>query len=494
MYDPITKANYLRLNLEAAINSVMQPDLEASASAAHSLGTISPTSSVSFSGAISHLADSDYFSFTAGATGVLKLTAATSGNLAAQWGVVGSSGSVPAAAGNVLMLNVVAGQAYTVDLSTTAGLGNYTFASSLTATNVLALGTLDFKQWSDQVSGSKSYSFTASQTGTLTALAQFAASLGNLQLQLAGSDGNLLASSSSVAGGQRFDANVVAGQTYQLQIIGTNSNVSIALANLVSLAGGTLNIHGSLAAVTVQITAGTGVQLSINGISYQFAAGAVTAVNFTGRSGSDSVSVTATSSGSAAIFRPGSLTMTLATPAGNSTYSIQAANITVAAAGANNQATFYDSSGANTFLETPGSASLQGAGYHNTARGFQSVTANSSGTSDVARLYGGAGTNTFTAGVASSSLVNGEYTTTVNQFKTVQAFAANGAANNATFNTSTGNDTFQASGTLAGLSSLQASIWATGFNHITAIAAPQGRHIMSEQTIDYLLAEQGTWI
>ena len=122
------------------------------------------------------------------------------------------------------------------------------------------------------------------------------------------------------------------------------------------------------------------------------------------------------------------------------------------------------------------------------------MTANSSGTSDVARLYGGAGTNTFTAGISSSSLVNGEYTTTVNQFKTVQAFAANGAVNNATFTTSTGNDTFQASGTLAGLSSLQASIWATGFNRITAIAAPQGRHIMSEQTIDYLLAEQGTWV
>ena len=280
VYDPITKTNYLRLNLEAAINSVMQPDLEASASAAHSLGTINPASSVKFSGAISHLADSDYFSFTAGATGVLKLTAATTGNLAAQWGVVGANGSVPAAAGNVLMLNVVAGQTYTVDLSTAAGLGNYTFSSSLTATNVLALGTLDYKQWSDQVSGSKTYSFTASQTGTLTALAQFAASAGNLQLQLSGSGGAILASSSSVAGGQRLDANVVAGQTYDLQIIGTNSNVSIALANLVSLVGGTLNIHGSLAADTVQITVGNGVQLSINGISYQFAAGTVDRCEF----------------------------------------------------------------------------------------------------------------------------------------------------------------------------------------------------------------------
>jgi hypothetical protein len=451
------------------------------------------------------LADSDYFSFTAGATGVLKLTAATNGNLVAQWGVVVSNGSVPAVPGNLLTMNVAAGQAYTIDLSTTAGLGDYTLTGSLMATSVLDLGTLDYQQWSDQVAGSKTYSFSASQTGTLTVLAQFAATSGNLQLQLVNGSGSPLATSSSIVGGQRLDANVVAGQTYDLQIVGTSTNVSIALANLVSLVGGTLNIHGSLTADTVQITVDNNVQLLINGISYQFATGAVTAVNFAGRSGSDRVTVTAISGGSTATFHPDALIMTTAMatnaappPASDITLLILAANITVVAAGTNNQATFYDSTGTNTFLETPGSASLQGPGYHNTARGFQSVAANSSGTSDVARLYGGAGTNTFTAGISTSSLVNssvnGQYTTTVNQFKTVQAFAATGAVNTATFTTSTGNDTFQASGTLAGLSSLQASIWATGFNRITAVAGPQGRHIMSEQAIDYLLAEQGTWI
>ncbi len=490
VYDPITKSNYLRLNLEAAINSVMQPDLEATASTAQSLGVVNPASNISVSGAISHLADSDYFSFTAGATGVLNITAATTGNLVGQWGVVGSKGSVAAAPGNLLMMNVTAGQSYTVDLSTLRGLGNFSLTASLTATNVLALGTLDYQQWSDQISGNKTYSFTASQSGTLTAMARFNASAGNLQLQLLSSGGAPLASSSVVAGGQRLDANVVAGQTYELAIIGTNSNVSMALSNLESFVGGTLNIRGSLAADTAQITVGNGVQLSINGISYQFAAGTVSAISFTGRSGSDNVTITATAGGSVATFHPDALAMTTAGTA----LSIMAANITVVATGANNQATFYDSTGTNTFLETPGSASLQGPGYRTTALSFQTVTANSSGTSDVARLYGGAGTNTFTAGASTSSLVNGQYTTTVNQFKTVQAFAATGAVNNATFTTSTGNDTFEASGTLAGLSSLQASIWATGFNTVTAIAAPQGRRIMNEQTIDYLLAEQGTWI
>lgn len=494
VYDPITKSNYLRLNLEAAINSVMQPDLEASASVARSLGVVTPASNVGFTGAISHLTDSDYFSFTAGATGVLKLSAATTGNLVAQWGIVGSNGSVAAAAGNLLTMNVVAGQAYTVDLSTLAGLGNYTVTGSLTATSVIDLGTLDYQQWTAPVSGSKTYSFTASQSGTLTALGQFAAANGNLQLQLSTS-GTLLANSSAVAGGQRLDANVVAGQTYDLQIIGTNSNVGLALANLVSLVGGTLNIRGSLTADTVQVTVGNGLQLSINGISYPFAAGALTAVNFTGRSGSDNVTVTATSGGSVATFHPGSLLLTTAAaPAKNVALSISAANITVVGAGTGNQATFYDSTGTNTFVETPGSASLQGAAYHNIARGFQTVATYSSSTSDVARLYGGSGTNTFSAGISTSSLVNGPYTTTVNQFKTVQAFAATGAANNATFTTSTGNDTFQASGTLAGLSSQQASIWATGFNSITAIAAPQGRHIMSEQAVDFLFSEVGSWV
>ena len=240
-------------------------------------------------------------------------------------------------------------------------------------------------------------------------------------------------------------------------------------------------------------------QLSINGISYQFAAATVNAANFVGVSGSDNVTITAASGGSAATFHPGALTMaTPAAGAGNIAFSITAANITVIAAGANNQATFYDSSGTNTFIETSGSASFAGTGYDNVARGFQSVVANSSGTADVARLYGGAGTNTFSAGVAASSLVTsspaGQYTTTANGFKTVQAFAANGAMNNATFTSSTGNDTFEAVGTLAGLSTAQASAWATGFASVTAIAEPQGRHILSEQMIDLVLAEVGGWV
>jgi hypothetical protein len=495
IYDPITKSSYLRLNLEAAINSVMQPDSEATALTAHSLGVVNPATAISFSGAISHLADSDYFSFTAGATGVLRLSATTSGNLVAQWRTVGSSGPFPAAAGNLLTMNVVAGQSYTFDLSTAAGLGYYTFGGSLCATNVIDLGVVDYQQWSDSVSGSKTYSFTASQSGTFTALAQCSAAAGNLRLQLVDGAGSVIASSLSVAGGQRLDANVVAGQTYDLQIIGANNNVSMAIENLVSLVGGTLNIHGSVAADAVQITLGNSVQLAIDGISYLFGAGAVNAVNFEGRSGNDNVTITAASGCSTATFHPGTLSMTTgtATTADDMSLSIVAANITVLAVGTDNQATFYDNSGTNTFLETPGSASLQGAGYHNVARGFQTVAADSSGAGDVARLYGGTGANTFTAGISASELVNGQYTTTVNQFKTVQAFAANGAVNNAIFTTSTGNDTFQASGTLAGLSTQQASIWATGFNSVIAIATPQGRHTLSEQTIDFVLEEEGTW-
>ena len=214
VYDPITRTNYLRLNLEAAIGSVLPPDLEATAATAHPLGTVAPATPIGFSGMIDHLADADHFSFTAGATGVLKLTATATGNLVPRWGAAGGlSGASFAANGNALTLNVVAGQTYTIDLSTAAGLGDYSVSGTLTATNVVDLGTIDYKAWTDQIAGSETYSFTASATGTLTAIAQPGGAGGNLGLQLADSAGNVVATSAAAAGGQRLDASVVAGRT-----------------------------------------------------------------------------------------------------------------------------------------------------------------------------------------------------------------------------------------------------------------------------------------
>ena len=118
-YDSPTNAYYNRLNLESAIDALIPTDdFGSSVGAAHNLGTISTSTSIS--GLIGTLDDQDYFSFTAGSTGTMSFSATADHGLSPSYSVNGASGTV---AGNTLTFEVVAGETYTVSLETAAGEG-----------------------------------------------------------------------------------------------------------------------------------------------------------------------------------------------------------------------------------------------------------------------------------------------------------------------------------------------------------------------------------
>lgn len=121
VYDAATRANYHLINLEAAITALMpSDDFGSSNDAAHWLGALADGNS--FTGAIENVTDVDYFSFTAGGSGVATFTFDTTHELTVSAIVGGQSGELT---NSTLTIDVVAGNTYTLAIGTNDGIGRY---------------------------------------------------------------------------------------------------------------------------------------------------------------------------------------------------------------------------------------------------------------------------------------------------------------------------------------------------------------------------------
>ena len=130
-YDSATQQYYRRLNLKAAVDSLMpDDDYGSSVATAQAMGTL--TGSLSLAGHISQLDDVDWFQFTAGASGTVTVSASPTMDLVPEWQADGFNISV-AADGKSFSFTAVAGQTYRFGLSTAYGIGNYTLAAQMTA-------------------------------------------------------------------------------------------------------------------------------------------------------------------------------------------------------------------------------------------------------------------------------------------------------------------------------------------------------------------------
>lgn len=128
VWDSATSQNYLRLNVGRALDAIL-PDDEFGSTAATALDLGIVAGSVSTSGVVGRLDDVDYFKFTAGDNGSVHFAATGTHDLTASWQVSGAAGVVANSAG--LTFDVVAGQAYTVGLSTADGIGHYSMSVTL---------------------------------------------------------------------------------------------------------------------------------------------------------------------------------------------------------------------------------------------------------------------------------------------------------------------------------------------------------------------------
>lgn len=530
-YDSATDTNYKRLNLEAAIDALMpEDDYGSSVATAHNLGTLNDTSSANplstVSGVISTLDDADYFTFTAGVTGQVTINAANSTHaLDAEWDAWGGSWSTHESGGCVL--DVVAGQTYTVALSSSDGLGYYDLdvnvESTFAAIEWGSVGVQETRNWQPSTA-EEWFTVTAGRTGyfTVESLPQN----GSASVAIYDAQQNLLASA-----GSRADVQVAAGDTLMLRVTGDSTEYNLRMTNALTDSGGVATLVGTTGDDALAFIAGTTEHtVELNGVSYSLDAAQVSEVSLNGASGEDAIvlnaldGVTETASiqsgwgqVASSAYRTSFMSVesvTVNAQFGDTAYlydtvgdeslvaDADSATLTgvgfdhtasgfgrtfvFANQGGSDTAQLYDGATNDQFVATPNYSvmrSLTGE-FHHYLSGFDAVTAYStSGGNDVAQLYDGVGDDVLLARPDYTEIAGegGAFLNRAEGFSRVLAFATAGGADSAMFYDGAGDEVFVASPDYAAMSTSDSSFfnYASGFGTTQAFATGGGTDVAS---------------
>jgi subtilisin family serine protease len=413
-FDSATNQSYKRLNLANAFNALMPADdYGSTAGAAHNLGTLSGSSQIN--GLIGTLSDADYFRFTAASTGTVTFTANTiTHGLDPVWT---GTGTVSGANGQTFTVDVVAGQTYTVGLSSSAGIGYFTL-------DIVAQSSFTYIDWGaitqTQInnvnnSGETWYRIQATRAGYLTTEALFNSASGNIDISLYNSNLQWLANGTVSGAGERIDLTAAANAQYYIRVVGTNADVDFRLTNLVSLGGNTVSALGTTGADTFVAAVGSSQHtVTVNDVTYLFNKSTVTAINFAGDAGSDTITMTGTSGADTATFRLGDVALT----GGGFTFTaLGVENVTVNTGGGSDTANFYDTAGDDRLVAKPNFTYQSGTGFYHRATGFANVYGYATaGGNDISEMYDTAGNDAFKGKPTFSTF------TGTNMYRYVQGF------------------------------------------------------------------------
>lgn len=426
VYDPVTRQSYARLNLQRAIDSVMPADDYGSPEAAHRLGALGGARSLA--GVISSKSDVDAFTFRAEATGTVTLQVDPREWLAPQLALLGGGGTT-STDGRTLTFSVVAGQDYTVALSTGAGLGHYELRLALAPSAPrppVHWGVFKFETRNDvRLEGPlQTFAFRADSSGFVSIVGRYAASGGAVRFELFDAAGNRLATGSSAPGVERVDAVVRQGEVYTLHVAGANADVDFTLVNQLSVFGGVARISGSDARDVVDVRiSDTGYRLTVNGVEYELARTEFARLQFEGQGGVDTLQVTAARSDDRVTLTEGRLELV---GQGYRIEAVRVERIAIDGGGGADQAILAGTEGADSFYARPGQTDLFAGSLHLTLGGFRDVTFDARGGADFASLTDTPGDDTFRARVGEAQLRGHNYHVFVRAVETVQVFATGG--------------------------------------------------------------------
>lgn len=481
-FDSATSQNYSRLNLSAAIDAILpDDDYGSTAGEAHGLGTLGE-GDAQISGMVSSLSDADYFTFTAGATGTATFSATASHQLDLAWDF---NGAAATQSGSSWTIDVVAGQSYTVGVSTTDGLGYYDM-------DVAIESTFTFVDWSNIVgqqshegvsaAGEAWYRVTAGQTGYVTAQAAFTHSAGNIDLALYDSNMQMVDQSTSTTNGERVEYLATAGQDFFIHVTGTNADIDFQLTNMVNLSGATLTVTGTAGDDVVSFTAGSTHSLTVNGVDYSFSS--ATASNFVlnAGGGNDQLSLTGTSGNETTRMYYATTTVS------GAGYSVTAAgfdDITMdSGGGAHDRAYLHDTGGDEQYTGFHNSVSFTGTGYSRQLQNFDYVIAYSTAGNDTAVFYDSTGNDTYVAFENRAVMYGSGFMHDVHRFASTTAYATTGF-DSAIFHDGAGDDVYRAESLLSSRTGEGYLNTAAGFNYSIAYSGQGNDLAIMEDSAAY---------
>ncbi|MDZ4657447.1 MAG: S8 family serine peptidase [Bythopirellula sp.] len=465
--DASTGLTFKRLNLGAAISALMPTDDYGSTTAtAHNLGSLSGAQNIS--GVISTLGDLDYLKFTATANGTATFAAS---NLTHQmdvaWSLANGTGTL-SNNGDTFSFDVVAGQTYTVGVSSTGGLGYYnleiTAESQFTFTD---WGAISFSQLNNlAANGETWYRVQASQAGYLTVESMFGTTSGQINLHLYNANMQLVDSGNAANGTSRVDAYATAGQEFYLCALGTNADVDYRLSNLVTVSDTTVNIAGTNGNDTFAFTAGNTHTVTVNGVTHDFAAIAVNRFNFNGGNGLDTITMTGTTGNETAILSANNGTFN---GTGFTVSSLYSEIMSLYGGGGADSVQFYDTPGNDVFIGKQSFCEMTSSVFVNRAYGFSNASAYAyAGGYDKSELYDTPGNDQFQGKPTASYIMNSNYFRLAANFDDVYVYSIAGGVDTAELYDSAQDDIMVARPDYAALRSALSFNFALNFEKVYA--------------------------
>lgn len=487
LYDAATSLSYKRLNLQKAVDALMPTDDYGSTSAtAHNLGTLNGTSSID--GAIGKLNDADFFRFTAGSSGnvTFNVTAAQQ-EMAASWQVYAGNGQTLATQNaSAVTFAVTAGQSYTVRLTSSGGIGNYSFTASAAGSSgnggsgnnnqqptVTDWGTVDYRQFDDlQINGERWFSVEATRTGILTLLGQYTGSSSTVSIY--NSNMQLVAAGVNTGATTRADVQATAGAKFYVKVTGNSSDLDLKVVNLVSQSGQTVSIAGTSGQEVYTFDVANTFNVSVNGVYYAYAGGVANRFQFFAGGGYDSITMTGGANAENAVLGYGTASLT------GAAYSVTAdqcefQTIYSGSPTAGDTIRLYDTSGNDSLLMGKGLAKYTLAGgLTSTAYGFANNVGHSSGGFDHVDSYDSFGNDVASIWSNRLLMTGPGFTNDAWNFDSVAAYSGVNGFDRVNFYDSAGDDLFAAWSNRAQMTGTGYVSIANGFDKTSAISSGLG--------------------
>lgn len=485
VFDSVTGANYARLNLQHAIDSLIPDD-----NVGNNLATatqISLTSSP-VAGWINSLGDQDVYRFTPTASGTLRLDGNSEWLDSLSWSLQTGNGLQISSGGmDRTTIPVVAGQSYNLLVSANQEIGPFSFDVGITSDSSsgnsggvgnsapptatpINLGQIHY--FEQMQTAGKLLRVQASQDGLFSVeWTNHDAPSGSLTILPSGTSS---VSDSTWAGGVlRVDVEVTAGQWLDIQLPGqTTDQGELLMANVVSRVGSNLTVGGGLGSDQLGIDLQNGLKIRFGDIEYAYSSGAIKNLVIDAHGGNDVLTVVGSSQSDKVDLRPTGSTIE------NSQLQIVIASveeINYLSGGGPDRVYLYDSDGDDTLTARPGSAELVGVGYKFSVQEVERIFIHATGGGqDFAYLYDSSGDDRLSVRPQFSSMSGSGFFNYVRGFERVYAYANAGGLDQADLYDSAGNDRFNTSGASASIVGPGFSSFTRSFEQVNAYADAGG--------------------
>ncbi len=515
VFDSVTGLSYHHINLRAAMESIVLDLHGDTLETATHIGTLDGGEQLT--GTIGTFDDVDAIRFTAARSGTMTFTFQQTHDLSLHAQLHNHNVSMN---GNTLTFDVVAGQDYTLLLSTNAGIGHYTIDSSIELQNIQAadLGTVFGKTVNLQNSGQQWYQVTAGRNGIVAF--QLAGQAGqNVSMQVFNAQQQLLGTATTQGNSLVIQTQAQAGQTLFLSIDG-NFSANLQLQNLVSLQNGVLTVNGTNQSNQVAVRDGAQVAVTVDGVEYTFNRSQLQRVQVYAHGGQNQLNVVQDHVGHQTahihqnhIYVFGSNyvllghsvqniqyhghiqdTVRLFDTLGNDTFIARAghsemlgtgyhnqafgvARVVGIASSGNDQAMMYGTTGNDLVYSNPTYTVLTAGQHWALARGFNSVTVDGNGGVDIVAAFGSHDNETLSVQPNESRFQSTSLSREFLNFRNQQFFGV-GGQNQATLQGGTAGNTFDAYWNRAHFNSGQQATFLSGFQSVTALGNPGDQAIL----------------